>query len=153
MRIDVVHGPNLDLLGTREPAVYGTMTLDALNETLVARGASLGVSVVCCQSAHEGALVDQIHAAWRAGTSGIVINPAAYTHTSVAIRDALLATSLPFVEVHLSNVYARESFRHVSLLRDVAVGVIVGLGPWGYQAALEFLVRTQRERSPPGGPA
>lgn len=136
MRIDVINGPNLNLLGTREPAVYGAETLPEVEARLVALGRELGVSVETFQSNHEGALVDRIHEAAAAGSGGLVFNPGAYTHTSIALRDALLGTGLPFIEVHISNVYAREAFRHTSLLRDVAAGVIVGLGVRGYELAL-----------------
>lgn len=144
MRIDVIHGPNLDRLGRRETSIYGAVTLAQIDDALVRRGTRLGVHVHATQSAHEGALVERIHAAADAGSSGVVINPAAYTHTSVALRDALLAVELPFIEVHLSNVYAREPFRHVSLLRDKALGVLCGLGPHGYLVALDAIVRHLR---------
>ncbi len=140
MRILVLHGPNLDLLGTREPGLYGSTTLAEIDAGLVALGAALGVDVTCFQSAHEGALVERVHAEWRSGVSGAIVNAGAYTHTSVALRDALLGTSLRFVEVHISNTAAREPFRHKSLLADVAIGVVQGLGPQGYGLALRGLV-------------
>lgn len=138
-RVLVVHGPNLNLLGTREPEVYGSVTLAEIDAGLEARAKQLGAVVECFQSNHEGAILDRIHEA-RERVDGILINPAGLTHTSVALRDALLAVGLPFVEVHLSNVHAREPFRHRSLLSDVARGVVCGLGPAGYRLGLEGLV-------------
>jgi len=140
----VLHGPNLNLLGTREPGVYGATTLAEIDRELVDAGAAQGVHVEAFQSNHEGALVDRIHAARAAGVSFIVINPAAFTHTSVAIRDALSAVAIPFVEVHLSNVHKREAFRHHSYVSDIAVGTIAGLGPSGYRFALQFALETIR---------
>lgn len=137
-RILVLHGPNLNLLGTREPQVYGHRTLAQIDAGLVALGSALGVAVETYQSNHEGALVDRIQAARVDGTAFIVINAGAYTHTSVAIRDALSGVALPCVEVHLSNVHQREAFRHHSYLSDIAVGVICGLGEFGYEAAVRF---------------
>ncbi|MBU6438825.1 MAG: type II 3-dehydroquinate dehydratase [Betaproteobacteria bacterium] len=139
-RIAVVHGPNLNLLGTREPQVYGSTTLAQIDEGLRRLGEELGVQVDCFQSNHEGALVERIHAAARDGTRFVLINPAAYTHTSVALRDALAGVSLPFVEVHLSNVYRREKFRHHSYFSDLAEAVISGCGALGYSLALRFAV-------------
>ncbi len=136
----VLQGPNLDLLGAREPERYGTETLAALRTRLDVLAEALDVELEHVQSAHEGELVDAVHAAWRAGHLGAVVNAAAYTHTSIALRDAFLATQMPFVEVHLTNTFARESFRHTSLLADVAAGVVLGLGPDGYAAALRLLV-------------
>lgn len=140
MKILVVHGPNLNLLGTREPEVYGATTLAAIDQELSAIGQAAGVGVESFQSNHEGALVDRIQQARAAGVRFIVINPAAYTHTSVAIRDALAAVAIPFIEVHLSNVHRREPFRHRSYLSDQAVGVIAGLGPSGYRFALQYAI-------------
>ena len=137
-RILVLHGPNLNLLGTREPAIYGSETLADVNRMLIEAGASEGVAVDTFQSNHEGALVDRIQAARTDGTAFIVINPAAYTHTSVAMRDAFAAISIPFIEVHLSNVHKRETFRHHSYFSDIAVGTIVGLGSRGYILALDY---------------
>ncbi|MCT0207077.1 type II 3-dehydroquinate dehydratase [Synechococcus sp. CS-1332] len=138
MRLLVLHGPNLNLLGQREPGLYGSSTLAAIDAALEQRAGELGVELTCFQSNHEGTLVDRIQ---QAGTcDGILINAAAYTHTSVAIRDALLAVAVPFVEVHLSNTHARERFRHRSLLADRALGVICGFGPTSYRLALEGLV-------------
>lgn len=138
MKIGVLHGPNLNLLGTREPEVYGRGTLEDLNERLRAEAATLDVEVVAFQSNGEGALVDEIQRL-AASVDGFVINAAAYTHTSIAIRDALVGVARPFVEVHLSNVYARESFRHVSLLAPRAVGAIMGFGTESYVLALRAL--------------
>lgn len=137
-RILVLHGPNLNLLGTREPDVYGSLTLADINQRLEHLAAARGVVLAIHQSNHEGALVDRIQDAGRDGTDYIIINAAAYTHTSVAIRDALAAVSIPFVEVHLSNVYKREEFRHHSHLSGIAQGVIAGLGAFGYEAALQY---------------
>ena len=136
----VLHGPNLNLLGIREPGIYGADTLDTINMRL--RGLALdgGFTLDVLQSNHEGALVDRIQAAVSDGTGFIIINPAAFTHTSVAMRDALLAVKIPFVEVHLSNVHARESFRHHSYFSDIAIGVIAGLGAQGYELALHYAV-------------
>ncbi|WP_290631736.1 type II 3-dehydroquinate dehydratase [Aquisalimonas sp.] len=137
----VLNGPNLNLLGRREPGVYGTDTLDTINARLQRQANAAGVTVETFQSNHEGALVDRIHAAGEAGVDFILINPAAYTHTSVALRDALLGVAIPFVEVHLSNVHAREPFRQHSYLSDVAVGVISGLGALSYELALQAAIR------------
>ena len=137
-KIMVIHGPNLNMLGRREPEVYGTATLEDVNEMLVQRAAELGLAVEAFQSNHEGELVDAIQAA--EGTcSGMIINPAAYTHTSVAIKDALMLLDVPVVEVHISNVYKREPFRHVSMVSDVVTGKIVGIGILGYKLALDAL--------------
>ena len=134
----VLHGPNLNLLGTREPAVYGRETLPEIDARLVREGAARGVRVVAFQSNFEGALVERVHAARAEQVGFIVINPAALTHTSVALRDALAGVAIPFIEVHLSNVHAREPFRHHSYFSDRAVGTIVGLGSRGYDFALAF---------------
>lgn len=132
----VVHGPNLNLLGTREPAIYGRTTLADIDRELIAQGQRAGVPVQTFQSNHEGALVERIQQAAREPIGYILINAGAYTHTSVALRDALAAAGIPFIEVHLSNVFAREGFRHRSYLSDLAVGVISGLGAGSYRAAL-----------------
>ncbi len=132
----VMHGPNLNLLGSREPERYGATTLEQIDDRLRALGGELGVDVTCFQSNHEGALVDRIHQAARESQDFIVINPAAYTHTSVALRDALLAVAIPCIEVHLTNVHAREEFRRRSYVSDIALGVISGLGAEGYELAL-----------------
>lgn len=137
----VVHGPNLNLLGTREPQIYGSTTLADINEQLSALTQAQGAVVDTFQSNHEGALVDRIQQARIDGTEFIVINPAAYTHTSVALRDALAAVDLPFIEVHLSNIHRREPFRHHSYLSDLALGVIAGLGAAGYDAALRYALQ------------
>lgn len=137
----VLHGPNLNLLGSREPQHYGLATLEDINQALTARGDACGVNVESFQSNHEGALIDRVQQAKRDGVDFILINPAGYTHTSVALRDALAATGIPFVEVHLSNIHARESFRHYSYFSDLALGVIAGLGAQGYELALEFALR------------
>lgn len=146
----VLHGPNLNLLGSREPKHYGPATLDDINRALVSRGETAGVQVETFQHNHEGALIDRIHQAARDQVDFIVINPAGYTHTSVALRDALAATTIPFVEVHVSNIYARESFRHHSYFSDLAVGVISGLGAQGYDLALEYALRHLQDRTPHG---
>lgn len=140
-RILVLHGPNLNLLGTREPEIYGSLTLAQINEGLESLATELGVSLSAWQSNHEGALVDRIQAAAHDGTDFIVINAAAYTHTSVAVRDALAGVAIPFIEVHLSNLYKRETFRHHSYLSDIAIGLISGLGANGYEAALRYAAR------------
>jgi 3-dehydroquinate dehydratase-2 len=139
MNIHVLHGPNLNRLGLREPGVYGTFTLAELDQRITDAAAHLGVECVFMQSNIEGELVEAIH---RAGeeAQGILINPAAYTHTSVALRDALLSVSIPTVEVHLSNTYARESFRHASLIADIALGRVVGFGMSSYTLGLQALV-------------
>lgn len=137
----VLHGPNLNLLGTREPHIYGSLTLPQINERLELLAGELGSTLTAWQSNHEGALVDRIQAARQDGTDFIIINAAAYTHTSVAIRDALAGVAIPFIEVHLSNLYKREPFRHHSYLSDLAVGLISGLGADGYEAALRYAVR------------
>lgn len=140
-RILALHGPNLNLLGTREPGIYGTDTLDAINARLSARAQQAGVGFDSFQSNHEGHLVDRVQAARTDGTSFILLNPGALTHTSIALRDALLGVAIPFVEIHLSNVHAREDFRRQSYFSDVAIGVICGLGPQGYELALEFALK------------
>ena len=136
----VLQGPNLDLLGQREPEIYGTATLDDISTDLDKVGAGLGVRLRHVQTPHEGQLVTAVHDAWRDGAIGAVVNAAAYTHTSIALRDAFKGTGLPFVEVHISNVHAREPFRPRSLLADVAIGVVCGLGPLGYELALRGLL-------------
>lgn len=136
--VGVLNGPNLNLLGTRQPEIYGRDTLDDIESRCRAVGDEVGLTVECVQSNHEGALVEAIHE-WRTRAAGFVVNAAAYTHTSVALRDALLATDSPFVEVHLSNVHAREPFRHHSYLADIATAVIAGCGPAGYEFALRHL--------------
>lgn len=139
-KILVIHGPNLNLLGQREPEVYGTQTLADIDASIEAAAKELGVEVETFQSNHEGALIDRIQEAMGVA-SGILINPGGFTHTSVALRDALVGVSLPIVEVHLSNVFARESFRHESFVSAIALGIISGLGADGYRFGLEALVR------------
>ncbi len=155
MQILVLHGPNLNLLGSREPQVYGATTLEQINQGLSAYAASRGATLSAFQSNHEGALIDRVHAARTDGTAFIIINPGAYTHTSVALRDALAGVALPFIEVHLSNVHRREPFRHHSYFSDLAEGVIVGLGASGYRLALDAaLERLGSGLNPgPGAPA
>lgn len=133
----LLHGPNLNLLGTREPGVYGATTLEQINQQLVNQAQAAGHQLEAFQSNAEYQLIERIHAARTDGTAFILFNPAAFTHTSVALRDALLAVSIPFIEVHLSNVYKREAFRHHSYFSDIAVGVICGLGASGYRLALQ----------------
>jgi 3-dehydroquinate dehydratase-2 len=139
LRVLLLNGPNLNLLGLREPGLYGNATLEGIETDLGRLATGLGVALACFQSNHEGALVDRIHAA-RGQTEGILINAGAFTHTSIALRDALLAVAIPFVELHLSNVHGREPFRHHSFLADKAVGVICGFGPNSYTLALRGLV-------------
>jgi 3-dehydroquinate dehydratase-2 len=137
-KILVLHGPNLNLLGTREPDVYGSDTLDAINVRLSAEALELGHNLSFLQSNAESAMIDRIHQSTRDLTDFIIFNPAAWTHTSIALRDALLAVNKPFIEVHLSNIFQRESFRHTSYFSDIAVGCITGLGGKGYSLALQY---------------
>ncbi len=137
----VMHGPNLNLLGTREPDVYGHVTLDEINNKLAQLAQSSGARLAHFQSNAEAAMVERIQQAREDGTDFIVINPAAFTHTSVALRDALAAVNIPFVEVHLSNVFAREAFRRESYFSDIAVGIISGLGATGYELAVQFAIQ------------
>jgi 3-dehydroquinate dehydratase-2 len=139
MKILILHGPNLNLLGTRESEIYGSMTMDDLNEKLIELGKSLGAEVKCKQSNHEGELLDTLHDA-RTWANGVVFNPGGYTHTSVALRDAITAIGIPVVEVHISNVYAREEFRHVSMISAVCKGKIVGFGWKSYALGLQALL-------------
>jgi len=150
LRILVMHGPNLNLLGTREPSHYGTVTMADINRQLIEQGDQLSIEIATFQSNHEGELVDRIQ---QAGSDhaelghidGIVINPAAYTHTSIALRDAMLASRLPFVEVHLSNIHRREEFRHRSMLADAAIGVVAGFGAMSYEMGLRGLTHYLRQ--------
>lgn len=145
MNILLLNGPNLNMLGQREPDKYGTQTLQDIVEDLQAQAASSDVTLSHFQSNSEHALIERIHDAM-GNTDAIIINPAAFTHTSVAIRDALLSVSIPFIEVHLSNVHAREPFRHHSYFSDVAAGVIVGLGPMGYSLALTAAINLPKSQ-------
>ena len=138
----VLHGPNLNLLGSREPEQYGHDTLEAIDVRLKERAKQAGARLACFQSNAENTLVERVQQASKEGVEFIIINPAAYTHTSVAIRDALAAVKIPFIEVHLSNIHAREPFRHHSYFSDLAVGVISGLGARSYELALEFALQT-----------
>jgi 3-dehydroquinate dehydratase-2 len=140
----VLHGPNLDRLGKREVGIYGRFTLADVNDACARVAAELGVALRTEQSAHEGVLIERLHEAEDTGVAGIVINPGGYTHTSVALRDAIAAIAVPVVEVHLSNIHARESFRHVTLTGAVCIGSIAGLGVEGYVAALRFLADRTR---------
>jgi 3-dehydroquinate dehydratase II len=144
-RILVLHGPNLNLLGTREPAHYGSQTLAEVDDALREQGAAVGVPVLCFQSNAEHELIARIHAAPQDDIGFIIINPAAFTHTSVALRDALAAVAIPYIEVHLSNVHAREPFRQHSYFSDKAVGVISGLGAMGYLFALGYALHALEE--------
>jgi 3-dehydroquinate dehydratase-2 len=144
-RILVLHGPNLNLLGSREPDIYGRTTLADIHAMMEARARADGVQIESFQSNSEGELIDRVQAAGAEGIEFIVINPGGYTHTSVALRDALAAVRIPFIEVHLSNIHAREAFRHHSYFSDIAVGTIVGLGAQGYALALEAaLIRIRK---------
>ncbi|MEE9963983.1 MAG: type II 3-dehydroquinate dehydratase [Propionicimonas sp.] len=145
MDVLVINGPNLNTLGTREPEVYGTTTLADIEAGVVAQGAAAGLSVATFQSNHEGDIVDRLHAARGEGVRFVIINPGAFTHTSVAIRDAFAAVEIPFCEVHISNVHAREEFRKHSYLSDLAVGVLTGFGAYGYTMAMDFVIGRLRE--------
>jgi 3-dehydroquinate dehydratase-2 len=147
MNVLVLHGPNLNLLGSREPAVYGSTTLPDIDRELQQIAKEAGATLQSLQSNHEGVLIDRVHAARTDGTDFIVINPGAFTHTSVALRDALAGVAIPFVEVHLSNVHRREPFRQHSYFSDLAEGVIVGLGAQGYGLALKFALSRAPKRS------
>lgn len=143
----ILHGPNLNLLGMREPKLYGSKNLSAINECLTQHGQKLGHEVSTFQSNSEQELIDKIHQAPKESIAFIIINPAAFTHTSIALRDALLAVEIPFIEVHLSNIYKREAFRHHSYFSDIAYGVISGLGSQGYRLAMDaahqYLLETE----------
>lgn len=141
----MLHGPNLNLLGTREPEIYGRTTLADIHQAMEARGRAEGVLIESFQSNHEGQLIDRVQAAAAEGVCHIIINPAGYTHTSIALRDALAAVAIPYIEVHLSNIHAREPFRQHSYFSDQAAGVICGLGAYGYMAALESTLSRLRD--------
>ncbi len=149
MKVVVLNGPNLNLLGTREPKIYGSTTLADVEASLRAQAKELGIELECFQSNHEGAIVDRIHAARTEGVKFMMINPGAFTHTSVAIRDAFSGVAIPFVEVHISNVYKREAFRHHSYLSDVAEAVMCGFGTLGYNLALQFISTMLRQVEAP----
>ena len=144
LRILVLHGPNLNLLGTREPEIYGRDTLAEINASLATQAKAASTELITFQSNHEGDLVDRVQAARSESVAFIIINPGGYTHTSVALRDALIAVTIPFVEVHLSNVHAREPFRRHSYFSDIAAGVICGLGSHGYRLALDYALNRIR---------
>jgi 3-dehydroquinate dehydratase-2 len=137
----LLNGPNLNLLGTREPEVYGRTTLADVEHAATAQATTAGAKLTSFQSNHEGALIDRIHAAKKEGVDAIIINPGGLTHTSIALRDALAGVAIPFIEVHISNVHQRETFRHVSHLSAIAVGVICGLGVEGYRLAFDFALK------------
>jgi 3-dehydroquinate dehydratase II len=147
MKILVVHGPNLNLLGTREPEIYGSMTLGDINNHLLEMGKEWGAELKCCQSNHEGALIDALQDA-QTWADGVLFNPGGYTHTSIALRDAIAAMKIPVIEVHLSNVYAREEFRHVSMISAVCKGKIVGFGWRSYTLGLRALAELLGEVNP-----
>jgi 3-dehydroquinate dehydratase II len=151
-KILVIHGPNLNLLGQRETHHYGHDTLESIDRRLAEIGRDAGVDVTSFQSNAEGSLIERVHAAKAEQTDFIIINPAGFTHTSVALRDALAGVAIPFIEVHLSNVHAREAFRRHSYFSDLAVGVIAGLGAQGYELALEAAVRRIGKAPAPGVP-
>ena len=138
-KILVINGPNLNMLGKREPEIYGSLSLDQINDELLQLALPLGLEIDFFQSNHEGAIIDKIHDAFSEDIDGIIINPGALTHTSIALRDALLLLSCPIVEIHLSNIYKRETFRHKSMLADIVTGQISGFGDYGYQMALNAM--------------
>jgi 3-dehydroquinate dehydratase-2 len=146
MNVLVLHGPNLNLLGSREPEVYGSATLPDIEHELAQIAKEAGATLSSLQSNHEGVLIDRVHAARADGTDFILINPAGFTHTSVALRDALAAVAIPFIEIHLSNIHRREPFRHHSYFSDLAEGVICGLGAQGYALALRHALSRARAR-------
>jgi len=138
-KIQIINGPNLNMLGKREPEIYGSLSLDQINSELVSLAKFLGLELDFFQSNHEGAIIDKIHDDFNADIDGIIINPGALTHTSIAIRDALLLLSCPIIEIHLSNIYKREAFRHQSVLADIVTGQVAGFGSYGYQMALNAM--------------
>ena len=142
----VLHGPNLNLLGTREPAIYGRETLEVINRRLLATAKAAGVALECFQTNHEGVIVDRVQEARRQGVGFIILNPAAFTYSSIALRDALTAVQSPFIEVHLSNIHAREPWRAESHFTAVAVGSILGLGSRGYDLALDYAIARLQSR-------
>jgi len=144
-KIIIINGPNLNMLGKREPEIYGSLTLDRINQDLARQAESFGLGLGFFQSNHEGAIVDKIHEIFDENIDGVIINPGALTHTSIALRDALLLLSCPVVEVHLSNIYKREAFRHKSMLADIVTGQISGFGHYGYQMALNAVINMINE--------
>ena len=146
-KVWVLHGPNLNLLGQREPEIYGRATLGEIDAALRQKAAALAMTLECTQSNAEHELIDRVHAARDAGVEYIIINPGAFTHTSIALRDAFLGTAVPFIEVHISNVFGREQFRRHSYLSDIATGVISGLGVSGYGLALDWIAEKLRQGS------
>lgn len=144
-QILVLHGPNLNLLGEREPEVYGSTTLDEINQRLREKAKAQGADITCFQSNAEHELIDRVHLAKKEGIDFIIINPGAFTHTSIALRDALLGVEIAFIEVHLSNVFARDEFRRHSFLSDIAVGIISGLGAQGYELAVDAAIAYQKK--------
>ena len=140
-KILVLHGPNLNLLGNREPEIYGRESLADIDRRLIAQAKEAGAKLSCFQSNHEGALIDRVQQSWKEQVNFIIINPAGFTHTSVALRDALAGVAIPFIEVHLSNIHAREPFRRHSYFSDQAAGTICGLGSRGYELALQFILQ------------
>jgi 3-dehydroquinate dehydratase-2 len=147
MKILILHGPNLNLLGNREPEIYGSLTLDDINMRLIEFSKELGAELKCSHSNHEGGLIDALHEA-KTWADGVVFNPGGYTHTSVALRDAITAIGIPVVEVHLSNVYAREEFRHTSMISAVCKGKIVGFGWRSYTLGLRAMVEILEDLNP-----
>ena len=146
IRVHVIHGPNLNMLGKREPEIYGGKSLEDINADLKNKAKALKIELETFQSNHESEIVEKIHDIFNQGSNGIIINPAAFTHTSVAIRDALLLLDIPIIEVHLSNIYKREEFRHKSMLSDIVTGQITGLGSIGYTLALNAIVENLHEQ-------
>jgi 3-dehydroquinate dehydratase-2 len=147
MKILILHGPNLNLLGTREPEIYGSMTLSDINVRLIEFGKDFGAELKCFQTNHEGGLIDTLHEA-KAWADGVVLNPGGYTHTSIALRDAIIAIGIPVIEVHLSNVYAREEFRHTSMISAVCKGKVIGFGWRSYMLGLRGLVEILEDLNP-----